>query len=107
MKRCATPKSSSSKQNQRPHIYCNDTNLDNVYMAKCLDTLFPADGDQMKNISVRVVQATTRCGQLHHIFYSDSLPLRMKLLLHEAAVVSLLTYGSETWFLNPSACHKH
>ena len=94
------------QQNQRPDIYCNGTKLDNVYMAKCLGTLFPADGDQMKDISARVAQATTRCGQLHHIFSSDSLPLRMKLRLYEAAVVSLLTYGSETWFLNPSACRK-
>ena len=73
---------------------------------KYLGTIFTADGDQLKDISVRVDQATSRCGQLRHIFSSESLPLRLKLRLYEAAVISLLTYGSETWFLNPRACRK-
>ena len=94
------------QQPDRPSIFCEDVKLNNVYMMKYLVTIFTADGDQMKDISARIAQATTRCGQLRHIFNSGSLPLRMKLRLYEAAVVSLLTYGSETWFLNPRACRK-
>ena len=101
--KCAKVK---QQQSQRPSIFCRGDKLDNVYVAKYLGTLFTADGDQMKDIAARVAQATTRCGQLRHIFSSDNLPLHMKLRLYEAAVVSLLTYGSETWFLNPRACSK-
>ena len=46
----------------------------------------------------------TRCGTLRHIFSSQNLHLRLKLRLYEATVVSLLSYGSETWDLNPRAC---
>ena len=94
------------QQVNRPAISCEGADLDNVYTMKYLGTLFTADGDQMKDISARIAQATTRCGQLRHIFSATSLSLHTKLRLYEAAVASLLTYGSETWFLNPCVCRK-
>ena len=44
----------------------------------------------------------TRCGQLRHIFSSDTISLQLKLRLYDVAVCSLLTYGCETWNLNPA-----
>ena len=49
---------------------------------------------------------TTRCGKLRHIFSSPLISLKLKLRLYEAAVVSILTYGSETWDLTPNARRK-
>ena len=52
------------------------------------------------------VQLAILITYFHQLSNGKRHPLRMKLRLYEAAVVSLLTYGSETWFLNPRACRK-
>ena len=46
----------------------------------------------------------SRCGDLRHIFSSRNLQFGIKLRLYEAAVISLLLYGSESWDLNPRCC---
>ena len=43
----------------------------------------------------------TRCGQLSNILNSDKISLDLKLRLYEASVLSLLTFGCETWPLSP------
>ena len=43
--------------------------------------------------------ATTKCGQLRHIFDSENLSLHLKLRLYRAAVCSTLIYGCESWIL--------
>ena len=43
----------------------------------------------------------TRCGQLSNILNSDKISLDLKLRLYEASVLSLLTFGCETWTLSP------
>ena len=92
------------QQSSRPHVSCNGIILENVYCFKYLGTLFTADADQMKDIKARIAQAMTRCGSLRHIFSSPNLSLHLKIRLYEAAVVSLLSYGSETWDLNAQTC---
>ena len=47
-----------------------------------------------------------RCGKLRHIFDSDHIPLNLKIRLYIAAVCSLLTYGMETWSLNPRTLRR-
>ena len=46
----------------------------------------------------------SRCGDLRHLFSSKNLQFKIKLRLYEAAVVSLLLYGSEAWNLDPRTC---
>ena len=48
----------------------------------------------------------SRCGDLRHIFASKSLHFGLKLRLYEAAVISLMLYGSESWNLDSRTCKK-
>ena len=50
--------------------------------------------------------AMTRCGKLRHILTNNKIPKRLKLRLYEAAVCSLLTFGSETWDLDVKTCRQ-
>ena len=48
----------------------------------------------------------TRCGKLGHMFHSPDLGPRLKIRLYNAAVVSLLTYGCESWNLTQEVMRK-
>ena len=80
--------------------------IDNVAVLKYLGTLFSADGQQIRDINVRIVQAFSRCGELHNVFNSKSLRVRLRIRLYEAAVCSILTYGGETWVLTDTIKRK-
>ena len=83
-------------------IRCEGKVLENLFRFKYLGTIFAADGLQHYDIKQRIAKAMSRCGQLRHIFAAKALSLAIKLRLYEAAVLSLLTYGCETW----SLCEK-
>ena len=88
------------QQSARPTITCEGTTLDNVYHMKYLGSIFAADGDQHHDIKSKIARAFTRCGKLRNILMSPKLPTHLKTRLYQAAVVSLMTYGCETWDLN-------
>ena len=48
------------QQETRPHVYCEDKNLDNVFSFKYLGSLFSPDGDQLNDIRVKITIVTTR-----------------------------------------------
>ena len=60
----------------------------------------------MYDITARIAMATKRCGQLSHIFNSNSIGPRLKLRLYIVAVCSLLTYGCESWALTEKVMRK-
>ena len=60
----------------------------------------------MYDITDRIVMVTKRCGQLSHIFNSNSIGPRLKLRLYIVAVCSLLTYGCESWALTEKVMRK-
>ena len=95
-----------SQQEVRPKIYCNDSALDNVYLFTYLDAKFTADGQQSSDIEARIAMAYNRCGELRKMFDSPFLTRRLKLRLYIAAVVSVMTYGCEAWFLTPKVMAK-
>ena len=94
------------EQAQRPIIMCEGVPLDNVAVFKNLGTLFSADGKQIHDINDRIDQAFSRCGELHNVFNSKSLSVKLKLRLYEAAICSILTYGCETWTLTDKVMRK-
>ena len=51
-------------------------------------------------------RAMSRCGQLGHLFDSPDLGPWLKIRLYVAAVVSLLTYGCESWNLTEDVMRK-
>jgi len=84
---------------QRPTIYCEGKALENVFKFVYLGSVFAADGRQEYDIRVRIGKAMSRCGKLGHLFDSPALGPWLKVRLYTAAVVSLLTYGCESWIL--------
>ena len=61
------------QQNQRPSIWCEDKEIDNVFKFKYLGSIFAADGLQEYDIQSRIAQVMSRCGQLRQIFDSPHL----------------------------------
>ena len=94
------------QQNVRPKIYCNNIALDNVYLFTYLGARFAADGQQAFDIETRIAMAYNRCGELRHMFDSPFLSNHLKLRLYIAAVVSVMTYGCEAWFITPKVMAK-
>ena len=92
------------QQASRPVVKCGDLAINNVYSFKYLGSILTADADQYQDIAARTAQAMSRCGDLRHLFSSKNLQFKIKLRLYEAAVVSLLLYGSEAWNLDPRTC---
>ena len=94
------------KQDVRSKIYCNDSALDNVYLFTYLGVRFAADGQQSFDIESRIAMTYNRCGELSQMFDSPLLSSRLKLRLYVDAVVSVMTYGCEAWFLMPKIMSK-
>jgi len=92
-------KKTEELQVNRPDIMCEDKILENVFKFKYLDSLFAADGSEDFDVNSRIVMAQQRCGQLRPLFDSDDLGPVLKVRLYVTAVLSLLTYGCETWLL--------
>ena len=95
-----------AQQSNRPKIYCSNNALDNVYLFTYLVSKFAADGQQSFDIETRIAMAYNRCGELRNMFDSAFLGKRLKLRLYIAAVVSVITYGCESWFLTPKVMTK-
>ena len=89
------------EQKSREVVKCGRHELKNVFTFKYLGSLFAADGSQEHDIQRRIAIATTRAGQLRHVFNDKNLDLKTKLRLYKAAIVSLFTYGCEAWTLAP------
>ena len=82
------------KQKLEPQICCEGKKLKNIFLFKYLGSMFAADGDQEYDVKRRIALATSRMGQLRHVFGSD-ITFVTKMRIYKTAVCSLLTYGSE------------
>ena len=96
----------AEQQELRPKILCEGKELENVFKFGYLGNVFAADGLQEYDIRARIGMAMTRCGKLSHMFDSPALGPWLKIRLYVAAVVSLLTYGCETWNLTDDVMRK-
>ena len=94
------------QQSSRPNVLCEGEPLENVFRFPYLGAIFAADGLQGYDIRARVGKAMTRCGKLGHMFDSPDLGPRLKIRLYNAAAVSLLTYGCESWNLTQEVMRK-
>ena len=94
------------QQDLRPTVYCEGKALENVFKFCYLGSVFSADGLQDYDIRARIGKAMSRCGKLGHLFDSPALGPWLKIRLYTAAVVSLLTYGCESWNLTDVVMRK-
>ena len=96
----------TDQQALRPVIHCEGEELENVFKFKYLGSVFAADGQQQYDIKARMGMAMSRCGKMGHLFDSPDLGPRLKLRLYRASVISLLTYGCESWNLTQDVMRK-
>ena len=89
----------SEAQKSKSKVFCEVSELRNVFKFKYLGSIFAADGDQSHDVQRRIALATSRMGQLRHVFNAN-IGLRLKMKLYKTAVCPLLTYGSEAWYLD-------
>lgn len=90
-------------QKSKPKVTCEGEELKNVFKFKYLGSIFSADGEQRHDIKRRIALAAARCGQLRHCFDAKGINTATKIAIFKAAIISVLTYGSEAWRLTREA----
>ena len=93
----------TERQSNEVQIECKGTPLKNCFLFKYLGSMFAADGSEEADIKRRIGMATSRCGQLRHIFKSTEVDKSTKMKIYKCAVGSLFTYGNEAWDLTEQA----
>ena len=99
-------KKRTDMQDKLPKVRWGDLEADNCWRFKYLGSVFDADGGQMADVQRRVAMATQRFGKMRHIWKSKSLHIRLRLRLYIASVCSVMTYGSEAWFITDAIRRK-
>ena len=61
--------------------------------------MYQADGNWRHAVEVRMALARTRFGTMYHIWDSKILSLEVKFRLYDSAVISVLVYGCEAWWI--------
>ena len=87
-------------QATKPHVYCEEQLIENVWYFKYLGSRFRADGDIIADVKARIGAAQSTFGKMRSIWASRTTPLKLKLHIYKTGVCSRLTYGSEAWILN-------
>jgi hypothetical protein len=87
------------KEAQTDPVLMEGEAISQVYEFKYLGYLFTADNDQLPNVEQRIGRADAVFRSLQHIWQSNKLPSALKRRLYAGSVVSVLTYGHETWQL--------
>ena len=93
-------------QKKLDQVSVNEWKLENVYNFCYLGHHLQADGDASYAMEVRLAIAKRRFGELHHIWNSKELPMRLKLQLYASGVCSILTHSHEAWKLTHDTCRK-
>ena len=71
-----------------------------------LGHLIRYDGDKLPNLKRRIKKAQAAFGLLFRIWNEEVIDLSVKILAYTAFVVSIFTYGSESWILDDKTKKK-
>jgi hypothetical protein len=71
-----------------------------VFDFKYLGHSFQSDGDGMRNIEIRMAQASSEFGRLNHIWRDTRLSKRVKLKIYATFIISILVWGLGAWKLD-------
>ena len=104
--KAAKLKKRTAMQDAMPKVRWGEQEADNAWRSRYLGSIFEAGGGQMADVERRVAMAATRFGQMRHIWKTRSLHLRLRLRLYIASVCSMMTYGSEAWYMNDEVQRK-
>ena len=64
------------------------------------------DHNQEQELRHRIGLGLTAFGKLDSIMQNKSIPLRLKMKVHNECILPVITYESETWSLNKTQLHK-
>ena len=73
------------------------TELENVLCFTYLGSNFEADGDCEQDVKIRMAIAKSTFGKLMEIWKAEEISLKQKLRLYSAAVISIVSFGFDTW----------
>ena len=79
------------------HVCMEGTELENVLCFTYLGSNFEADGDCEQDVKIRMAIAKTTFGKLMEIWKAEEISLKQKLRLYSAAVISIVSFGFDTW----------
>ena len=79
------------------HVCMEGTELENVLCFTYLGSNFEADGDCEQDVKIRMAIAKSTFGKLMEIWKAPEISLKQKLRLYSAAVISIVSFGFETW----------
>ena len=77
------------------------TEIENVLCFTYLGSNFEADGNCEQDVKIRMAIAKTTFGKLMEIWKAEEVPLKQKLRLYGSAVISIVSFGFETWEMPP------
>ena len=91
---------------QYRYLIIGDEKLKMVPEFVYLGHLIRYDGDKLPNLKRRIKKAQAAFGLLFRIWNEEVIDLSVKILAYTAFVVSIFTYGSESWILDDKTKKK-
>ena len=86
-------------ENERPHVYMEEEQIDNVHSFVYLGSKTQCDGDSRADMKHRMDIAQVAFSSLFNLWRDHRIPLSMKIRLYRAAVCSTFTHACEAWDL--------
>ena len=94
------------QQEKLPTVDWGDKRSKNAWHFKYLGSIFEAGGSQMKDVKTKVARARQRFGKMRHLWEDKRLHLNLRLRLYKSCTCSILTWGSEAWYLKSEVVKK-
>jgi hypothetical protein len=94
------------QQEKLPTVDWGDKRSKNAWHFKYLGSIFEAGGSQMKDVKTKVARARQRFGKMRHLWADKRLHLKLRLRLYKSCICSILTWGSEAWYLTNEVVKK-
>ena len=82
------------------HVEIDGDVLENVFRFDYLGVKIQGDGDRVQMVEQRMTLAKAIFGSLWHFWNSHAVSESLKMRIYAAGVISILTYGCESWILD-------
>ena len=96
----------NSNENQHADIYLYGCTLGEVEKLKYIGATLTKNGTCDQEVRIRLAQATSAMVRLTTIWKSTHIRFKLKYNLYRSLILSILTYGCESWTLNANITEK-
>ena len=96
----------NSNENQHADIYLYGCKLEEVEKFKYIGATLTKNGTCDQELRIRLAQATSAMVRLTTIWKSTHIRFKLKYNLYRSLILSILTYGCESWTLNANKTKK-